>query len=160
MRPEDSLQIRTVRWLRTALPLEVLWSGIEHAGQISLRQGAVRKAKGVRRGLPDLLFWHGGKSIAVELKTASGVQSDAQKDFMDRFRAAGGIYAVCRSEQDVELLLRAADVPVNFPAPSPWPPAVAPPKRERSTSSIPIKPRPDAAKLRAVSRLRGKGLVF
>lgn len=157
MRAEDALQIRCKKWLTEALPLEVVWSGIEHAQQMTVRQGAIRKAKGVKRGLPDMLFWWGGKSVAVELKTPEGRQSEDQRDFMVRFRAAGGIYAVCRSEQDVELVLRAAEFPVRIPAPAPWVslPSAGP---SRTRSSLPQKRTPrDAGKLRAIAKARAQG---
>lgn len=156
MRAEDSLQIRCKKWLATALPHEVVWSGIEHAQQLSLRQGAIRKAKGVRRGLPDFLFWHAGRSIAVELKTPTGVQSESQKEFMERFRAAGGIYAVCRSEQEVERALRDANVPLHWPAPAPWISQGTAPKPKRT--SRPHR-RDSPAAVRAAVRMAQKGLL-
>ena len=156
MREEDALQIRCKRWLSTALPLEVVWTGIEHAAQLSLRQGAIRKAKGIKRGLPDFLFWHTGLSIAVELKTATGVQSDPQRDFMERFRAAGGIYAVCRSEQEMERVLRAAGVPVNFAAPAPWVSVPADGKKHRSSVGRPRAAKPKSSSVRRVEKIRSR----
>lgn len=121
MRQEDIFQIRCVKWLRIALPPCVVWSGIEHAGQLSIRAGAVRKMKGVRSGLPDLLIWHAGRCVGIELKTATGVQSDNQREFAERFRAAGCAYYLCRSEREVETALLAEGVPVRMPAPNPAP---------------------------------------
>jgi VRR-NUC domain len=143
-RPEDALQARTVGWLRTALPPTVVWSGVEHAQKLSLRQGQMRKAKGVRSGLPDLMFWYEGRFLGVELKAAKGVQSDNQKAFQAGMLRNGFRYAVCWSEQDVEAALRDCGIPVRLPAPGPRVTSAAKPKR-------PSKPREPRATARGIA---------
>jgi len=43
---------------------------------------------------PDLLFWHEGKSWALELKSDGGHLSEAQADMLDRLGKAGVTTAV------------------------------------------------------------------
>ena len=79
-------------------------------------QGAIRKAKGVRRGLSDLMIWWSGRFIAIELKTAKGVMSDSQKEFADGIVGAGFQYHLCRSLSDVEAALIDAGIPLRATA--------------------------------------------
>jgi len=116
MRNEDALQIAAVKFLHHALPEGAVYTGIEHAGQISMIQGAIRKAKGVRRGLSDLMIWWQGRFIAIELKTAKGVVSDSQREFAAGIVGAGFQYHLCRSLSDVEAALLHAGMPLRATA--------------------------------------------
>lgn len=55
---------------------------------------------------PDMI----GKKIAVftavEVKTSRGKTTDAQANFIDQVRKAGGIAGVCRSAEDADALIR------------------------------------------------------
>jgi hypothetical protein len=44
----------------------------------------------------------GGKFLAVECKSATGKQSDKQKAFQEKVTAAGGLYLLVRSVEDLE----------------------------------------------------------
>ena len=116
MRAEDTLQIATVKFLHHALPPDAVFTGVEHAQQMSPRAGSIRKAKGVRRGLSDLMIWWRGKFIAVELKTDAGRMSDAQKEFADGIVGAGFAFHCCRSIHQVEAVLRDAGLPLRASA--------------------------------------------
>ena len=48
------------------------------------------------KGLPDLIIWHRGKCVFIELKTETGVQSPAQATFEARAFKAGFPYYICR----------------------------------------------------------------
>ncbi len=106
MREEDQLQIAVADYLRVAMPPDIAWSAIEHAQQMSAREGKRRKDKGVRRGLPDLVFWMCERCLCIELKTPTGRQSPAQKDFAALVTAQRHDYRICRSVDDVEAVLR------------------------------------------------------
>lgn len=54
-----------------------------------------------RRGVADLLGIYHGAPLAVELKSAKGRLSPYQKQFLDDWKAAGGIAIVARSIDDV-----------------------------------------------------------
>jgi hypothetical protein len=67
---------------------------------------------GLRAGVPDLLVWlKGGRSLAVELKSARGVVSDAQQAWHDRLRTLGHSVYVVRSVDELAVLLTSAGVP-------------------------------------------------
>lgn len=61
---------------------------------------------GFRKGAADIQIFQNGKAYFIELKTASGTQSDNQKIFMKNVLGAGCEYAVCRSLDEVKVCLR------------------------------------------------------
>jgi hypothetical protein len=52
-------------------------------------------------GAPDIVVVIGGKIIGVELKSTRGKQSEAQIEFQQQLEAAGGIYLLARSYDDL-----------------------------------------------------------
>lgn len=52
-------------------------------------------------GSPDVVCVKDGKYIGLEMKMGSGRQSPNQKDFQKRLEAAGGIYHIIRSLDDI-----------------------------------------------------------
>jgi len=71
-----------------------------------LHSGAARMASGnfTRFGTPgraDLLVVFGGHAVFVEIKAPDGRQSDKQKVFEQRVNAAGAVYVLARSLEDV-----------------------------------------------------------
>jgi hypothetical protein len=59
--------------------------------------GAMRKKRGVKPGVPDTLVWYCGKTIAIEMKSASGKCSPAQREFREKLLCARVEYWVCRT---------------------------------------------------------------
>lgn len=53
------------------------------------------------KGAPDIIVVANGKMIGIEVKTISGKLSDDQEAFGEALKAAGGIYIVARSLDDV-----------------------------------------------------------
>lgn len=53
-------------------------------------------------GQADILGVVRGRAIAIEVKSQRGKQRDAQKLWQRAFEAAGGLYVVARSVEDVE----------------------------------------------------------
>jgi VRR-NUC domain len=110
---EHELQIECTRALHRLLLPNVAWSAIDHAHSLDRRIGRngrpigileaqKRKARGVKKGLPDYLFWHQGKSFAIELKkTADSDLADEQKDRLRELLAAGVLVKVCWSLDQV-----------------------------------------------------------
>ena len=68
MRPEDRLQSRCRMFLDSHLSPPCWWSSIGHEKKQTLIQGQMQKAKGIRRGLPDIMIWAPGYFLGVELK--------------------------------------------------------------------------------------------
>lgn len=66
-------------------------------------------------GDPDIIACYLGKFIALEGKTYTGTQDDWQKTRQFQIEAAGGVYAIVHSVDDVKDVLDAVAHPKN-----PW----------------------------------------
>lgn len=53
------------------------------------------------RGMPDILVLKEGTVIGIEVKSETGKQSPAQKEFQKRWEFAGGKYFIARGINDV-----------------------------------------------------------
>ena len=91
---ELRLQCAVVQHLRLRCPRDVFFAAIPNGEHRSKKTGARLKAMGVIAGAPDLLIIANGIVHGLELKAEGGRQSAAQRAVEDRWRAAGGIYAV------------------------------------------------------------------
>ena len=124
-RPEQILHMQVARFFKLALRPPVLWTTFPSGGGGKAR-GAFLKAMGLQPGMPDLLIFTPGpvsnngvaftRLIGLELKSDKGQPSEAQKAMALRFEAVGGVYLIARSLDEVEILLRAAGVPVHAKA--------------------------------------------
>src|SRR5512139_1776153 len=119
-RPEQSLQQDVARYLARVLSSPSYWSAIGHGGG-GLVRGAILKSMGVKAGVPDLIVMHpvlkagsgaGCWVIGIELKSATGSLSPAQKATKVAFENAGGMYYVARSIDEVEGFLRGVGIPL------------------------------------------------
>ena len=70
---------------------------------------SVQGGAGSKIGDPDMVICYKGKYIGVEGKTYEGAQSEWQKLRMTQIRAAGGMYILARTVQDVEDILDQID---------------------------------------------------
>ena len=57
---------------------------------------------GSRKGFPDLTALKDGKTLYIEIKTATGRQSPYQIEFEQICKAHGGTYILARSVQDIK----------------------------------------------------------
>jgi hypothetical protein len=112
MTPEHQLQSRVRMYLDAALPAPGWWSSVDHAKKQSVQAGTRQKARGIRRGLPDVMIWYRGMFLGIELKVGRGDTSEAQDGFAAAMRANGFGCETARSVLDVDTLLRALQVPV------------------------------------------------
>lgn len=102
-REEDKLQIACRYWFDAQYPQQAML--LHHSPNEGLlprtaRDGAKRKAMGVRAGFPDFILLvarSGYHYLCIELKTAAGRQSDTQKAYEEAVTAVGGKYVICRS---------------------------------------------------------------
>lgn len=118
-KPEQVLQTAVARYLDRALRKPTWWSGIGHGGGGRVR-GAILKGMGVKAGVPDLLIVHpapmnnsGCLLVGIELKSADGSLSPAQKETRDAFTEAGAFYYIARSLDEVEGFLRGIGIPLH-----------------------------------------------
>ena len=100
---EDRLQIDCKYWFDCQYPQYRLL--LHHSPNEGLlmkhdRDGAKRKAMGMRPGFPDFIFLMPNRQypyLAMELKSEKGRQSDHQKEYQQAVENAGGRYMVIRS---------------------------------------------------------------
>jgi hypothetical protein len=109
---EWSLQRAIAVYLSKALPPEIYWSAIDIGSAGSAHQGALRKARGVKAGLPDLLVAFAGRALWLEIKNGSSL-SEPQKLTRDALRANGHAWALVRSLEDVEAACVSAGIPLR-----------------------------------------------
>lgn len=99
---EHNLQVACVRWFRMQYPYLTLIA-IPNGGARSIVTAGKMKAEGVLAGAPDLFLflpsapYHG---LCIEMKTATGRQSSAQKQFQAHMNNVGYKYVVCRSVEE------------------------------------------------------------
>jgi hypothetical protein len=53
-------------------------------------------------GSPDIFALNGGVCYGIEVKGPKGFQSDAQKEFQEKFENAGGVYILAKGIEDCE----------------------------------------------------------
>jgi hypothetical protein len=95
-REEWLMQVKVARLFATWLPADCFWTATD-ATTTSPTTGLMRKKRGCRAGLPDLLILFRGKLIAVELKSRGGRCSPAQRLTREALIAAGGAWWEARS---------------------------------------------------------------
>lgn len=100
---EDKLQIACKYWFDCQYPQYRLL--LHHSPNEGLlmkhdRDGAKRKAMGMRAGFPDFIFLLPNREhpyLTLELKSAKGRQSDHQKEYQQAVEKAGGQYVIIRT---------------------------------------------------------------
>jgi hypothetical protein len=105
---EFQIQIAVVDHLKARALPSVYWFAVPNGGYVmDPRVVAKLKAMGLRPGAPDIVVLSDGVPRGLELKTTTGTQSDAQKQAMKDWRAAGGVYEVARGlDEALEVLTR------------------------------------------------------
>jgi len=87
----------------------VLWFSIDHANAAGLP--ALRTRRGIVAGVPDVYLQHNGRAHFIELKTAVGRVSSAQRDMAAQLITAGSPVAVARDGNEVLQLLDQWNIP-------------------------------------------------
>ena len=108
---ESKLQQQCVAWFRAQYRqyASLLTHPINEGGANSRISGAIHKGEGTVPGVPDLLLFLPSEygrvyfGLGLELKTATGRQSQQQKDFQAMYQAAGYCYIVIRSLDEFRL---------------------------------------------------------
>lgn len=108
--PEARIQASCVEFLWNNYPeTRGLYIHIPNEGNRSSKlDGAMRKALGLVAGAPDTFLFiprHGKHGLAVEFKTETGAQSDAQKAFQARLEQNGYAYFICRSLEQFKIII-------------------------------------------------------
>lgn len=122
---EHQLQVAVARYLDVALRAPTWWTSIDHgAGKMARASAGLRKARGVKAGVPDILVFHPTghhasgvmritRVIGIELKAERGELSKAQWGVRDALEETGVSYYIARSVDDVEAILRPLGIPLH-----------------------------------------------
>lgn len=101
---EGRLQRACITWFRLQYPgLAMLLFHVPNGGGRSKVEAAILKAEGVVAGVADLILLVpscGYHSLCIEMKTAKGRQSPAQKQWQEEASRHGNKYIVCRSIEE------------------------------------------------------------
>lgn len=101
------------QYLLWSLPADAVHFAIPNGLMRSKKAAARAQGEGVRAGVPDLCVIHKGRAIFIELKTAKGVMSEAQRAMGRKLTYCGADVVVCRSVEGVECALRELGVPLR-----------------------------------------------
>ncbi len=104
---EDNFHMAVAAYLDLALPEDAVWTTIPAGGGGKVR-GARLKAMGYKAGWPDLQVVYRGQVICIELKSAKGRLSDAQRAMHKRLMLAGALVYTATRIEEVEGFLRAS----------------------------------------------------
>jgi hypothetical protein len=77
-------------------PACTFWTATDPVAPSAL-SGAIRKQRGVKLGVPDVLVWYRGQSITIELKSQRGRCSPSQPAVREALLRAGAQRWVARS---------------------------------------------------------------
>ncbi|MEM9670578.1 MAG: VRR-NUC domain-containing protein [Pseudomonadota bacterium] len=111
---EHDLQCVVMDFLDLALPRhEAIAFAVPNGGKRDKGTALKLKREGQRNGVADIMVIWNGRPIGIEMKTAKGVQTDDQKQWAKDFTLAGGVYAVCRSVDEVAAMLDATGIPLR-----------------------------------------------
>jgi hypothetical protein len=108
--PEKLLHKAVAAYLNAVLPTSVWWTTFPAGGGGVIR-GATLKAQGLKAGVPDILIIRHGTAYWIELKAPKGISSGAQIETTRALEWAGCFVAVCRSIDNVRLVLDSWRIP-------------------------------------------------
>ena len=113
---ENNIQQQIVIWytnnycLKTQNPQGLIFS-VPNGGNRNMLEAMTLKATGLLAGVSDLIvILPIGKILFVELKTPTGIQSDAQKDFMRRIENLGYIYKIIRTLDEFKTFIQCENI--------------------------------------------------
>lgn len=94
---EDQLQQGVAQMLRYQR-LDCIWFHVPNGGSRNVVEAAKLKRMGTRPGVADLVFINADQAAFIELKTPTGRQNQAQKDFQADCEEQGIPYFVIKSD--------------------------------------------------------------
>ena len=114
---ERAFHVQVAAYLRVALKPPTVWSTIPSGGGGRVR-GALLKAAGLQRGLPDVLVMHPAREggpivVGIELKVRKNRLSPDQRAMMQAFVDCRAWYILCRSLDEVRDALEFCRVPLH-----------------------------------------------
>ncbi len=100
---ETSLNKALLQFLRYHPKVADVWRNNSGGARLPGRNGKSQFVRFSRPGISDILgFLKDGRFLAVEGKVGKNTPTEAQQEFIDRVRAAGGVGIIAYSIDDVE----------------------------------------------------------
>lgn len=101
---EHRIQCSCVRWFRIQYPqMKSNLFAIPNGGSRNKIEAARMNGEGVTAGVSDLILLKSNRfygALCIEMKTPTGTQSSAQKEWQKAVENAGNKYVICRSLED------------------------------------------------------------
>ena len=112
---EHALQVAVAHMLAVVLdPAQTWWSALDHgAGWMTPASAGLRKARGVKAGLPDFIILYQDRLLGIELKSEKGRLSPEQVETGKAWMALGHDTAIARSLEDVQAILDVWKIPMR-----------------------------------------------
>jgi hypothetical protein len=113
---EHALQVAVAHMLQIVLdPERTWWTSIDHGvGKLGRAEAGIRKARGVKAGLPDIIVMAPDQFlIGIELKIDKGKLSPAQIEVGDSWQLMGHSIYVARSLEEVQEILEHCCIPMR-----------------------------------------------
>ena len=112
--PEQDFQAQLVALLQIALPPEVQFFAVPNGGWRTRVEAAILQGQGVKPGVPDLIFIHGGRACGLELKAGNNGLSVDQIREHDRLRGAGMTIGIARTIDEAIGFLKTNNIPLRI----------------------------------------------
>lgn len=115
-RREHALQVAVAHMLQIVLdPERTWWTSIDHGvGRLGPAEAGIRKARGVKPGVPDIIVMFGFTNmIGIELKIAGGRSSVPQIEVAAAWHRLGHPVFIARSLEEVQSILIDCHVPMR-----------------------------------------------
>ncbi|OZI06609.1 hypothetical protein BWI93_19205 [Siphonobacter sp. BAB-5385] len=102
--PEDHVQIQVCNYLRAQYPQAVFYHPPNEGKRTTFQMFKI-KILGIKAGFPDLVIFHAGKNLALELKAAKGKPTPEQLEWIAFFRRQGWMAEICKGFDDAKAVI-------------------------------------------------------
>ena len=118
---EHSFQTALIDLLEVILPPDAVVTSIDHANAASAVTGALRKRRGVKKGIPDVwIIWAKPCSgrptpiiVTLETKATKGKVADEQKAWAGALQVLGVYWAAPRTFEEAIDAIASAGIPLR-----------------------------------------------
>ena len=111
---EIDLHLAVAQFLDWCLLPPAFWTTFPAGWDVMGRARAGKLyACGLKAGVPDILIFYNGFTLAIELKTAKGKTSAVQQMTQERLTKVGVFVHTCRDVEDVEYILKMRGLPLR-----------------------------------------------
>ena len=116
--PEQAFQKSLVKTLAMVMERGTFMFAVPNGGYRSKTEAAIFAGLGVVPGMTDLVFFHNGRALCMELKAGRGRVSDNQTSAIERIERAGVPVAIIRTLPEALNVLRAHGFPLRIKDPA------------------------------------------